>query len=197
MTDWAGRCAMCAFIGVTALVGCFSKSSGGSGSGANFGAISTEALAVAIDALSGDIETTDIGGTACGPLDKTVSCPKGGTVALTGTSTNCPTPTSSGVENIDFTYTMTGCADAIDGVTVTLTGVATHSGTLTTVGGTLTAQNVQFNATSSVIVVASQQGSSDVTNSCTFALTYDLSSGTSTLDGTLCGEMFTASFADQ
>jgi hypothetical protein len=194
MSDRAGGIVMCA-VGVTALVGCFSPSSGGSNGGASFGAIPTESVAVAIDALSSDIETTNIGGAACGPLSKTVSCPKGGTVALTGTSMDCPTPGGSSVENIDFTYTMTGCADAIDGVTVTLTGVATHSGPLTTVDGTLTAQSVQFTATSPVIIVA-EQGSGDVTSSCTFALTYDLSSSTFTLSGTLCGDMFTTSFAD-
>ncbi len=186
-------------------IGCVSKDAGSSDAGAsfggadaNFGNVSIESLAIVVYALSVDVENLAVAGATCGPLTRTVTCPKGGTATVTGSRQNCaPAGDGSGVESLDLTYTMTGCADEANGLTVALTGAAVHSGTLTTTSGALTAQNVSFKATSAVLIVPSQQGSQDNPQSCTFALAYTLASGTLTLDGNLCGDPFDASFADR
>ncbi len=187
-----------------APLGCFSKDAGGSDAGpgfggadAGFGNVSIESLAIVVYALSVDVESLAVAGAVCGPLNRTINCPKGGTVTVTGTSQNCTAAGGSGVENIDFDYTMTGCADEADGITVALTGAAVHSGTLTSTSGALSGQDVTFKATSSVLIVPSQQGAQDDPQSCTFALTYTLASGTLTLSGNICGDPFNASFADR
>ena len=100
----------------------------GSTSGTPGNPINPDALGDAIYILSTDTRNVAIGGTVCRrPYDMTVDCPTGGTVAITGSSQNCPTAGGSASENESYTFTMTDCQDVADGIDIKLNGTAQRS----------------------------------------------------------------------
>jgi hypothetical protein len=132
-------------------------------------------------------------GEPVGEQDKTLPCPEGGKVHITGTAT---TDASTGTNIIDLTYDFAGCRaiktlSGRDGTyDITWTGVVVESGKISNLSGSTTA--LVFSCDSLVFTgnITDSAPPLAVEDACKLTLTQD----GSTLSGTLCGRKTGFSF---
>lgn len=139
-------------------------------------------------------------GKPCIIVNKTTTCPNGGNVIITG-DFSCST-NSNGVQalNLNFTYNMTDCIEVRSGLTVTLNGKMTHTGSSTNISSVITSENISYKSVGSVKIdskgVTSRSAVyKDFAESCEFAISSRLTETgeTSKTTGTLCGETYSLS----
>lgn len=149
------------------------------------------AIVSAIAGLGGDLYNTNWAGQPCVVVSKETTCPAGGQVKITGSYT-CPTTNGSQTTSLDFTYEMTDCVEVRNGLTLTMTGKMTHTGSSTNVTSIVTSETIAYKSIDKVAIVAVGDAYESLTDSCEFAITSRLSEagGDSKVTGTLCGESF-------
>ena len=177
---------------VTMVIGCNSSSTPTPDTGPP-PLVPTVTVGVGALNLAVDVNNIHIAGMPCGNYAMMVSCPTSGTVAITGSSQNCPPSGGSGTSSYNFTYVMTACQDNAQGVTIRLDGTAVYSGSVTLLNGTQTNFTENFQAAAPVHIFASSPGRTDVDESCTFATTLTGGGGSAShASGAVCGVPFSS-----
>lgn len=122
---------------------------------------------------------------------QSVSCPLGGTVTITGTTS---VSASNGINSVDLYYTMTNCMDSkigSDTIALTLTGTVEETGSF---GGNTNSgyENLSFRSQGSLSITGTdtnpQYNPVVVDEQCTYSETIYTSDGsTGTTSGIICG----------
>lgn len=145
-----------------------------------------------IASLGSDIYNANLVGKPCGKVDKSTTCPGGGSVVMSGSFT-CTTA-STGVQsmNLDLTYVMTDCVEVRNQATTTLTGTMKHTGASTNLASVVTSEVISFQSSGTVKITSTGTSYKPLSESCEFGLTSRLTEagGTSKVTGTLCGQSF-------
>jgi hypothetical protein len=152
----------------------------------------TADLANALYGLSVDVDDQGPGGGACTSYNKTVNCPTGGTVMISGSCQGGVT-NGTGPQHISYSMAMMGCSDVSNGISVTLTGTADLTGSQSFQNGAAVSSDQNFQAQTDVMIEATETGYTSFSQSCTFGITYSMGSS-KTLSGSLCGQSFSKTF---
>lgn len=147
-----------------------------------------------IASLGADIYNANFVGTPCGKVDKTTTCPDGGDIVVSGSFT-CETG-SNNVQSLklDFTYVMKDCVEIKNGITLTLTGSMTHSGTSTNISSVITSETISYKSVDDIKITAKGTNYTTLDDKCSFSVTSrkaDVNSD-SKVTGSLCGDSFSA-----
>ena len=120
-----------------------------------------------------------------------VSCPLGGTVTITGTTS---VSNSNGINNVDLYYTMSNCSDSKIGtntVALTITGTVEETGSF---GGTTNNgyENLSFRSSGNLTIAGTdtnpQYTTAVINEQCAYAETiYTADGSTGTTSGIICG----------
>ncbi|MGC8578749.1 MAG: hypothetical protein ACP5MB_01665 [bacterium] len=122
---------------------------------------------------------------------QSVSCPLGGTVTITGTTS---VSSSNGINSVDLYYTMSNCSDSKIGsntIALTVTGTIEETGSF---GGTTNKgyEDLSFRSIGYLTIVGTdtnpQYTTAVINEQCAYAETIYTADGTSgTTSGTICG----------
>jgi hypothetical protein len=150
------------------------------------------AMMSAVATLGADLYNTNYAGKPCTTVAKTTTCPGGGDVVISGSFT-CSTG-SNGVQttNIDFLYDVTDCIEVRSGLTLTMTGKISHTGSSTNVSSIITAETIQLKSQGEVKMKAVGANYEKFSDNCTFAVKSSKANATSdsVVSGVICGESF-------
>jgi hypothetical protein len=144
-------------------------------------------VAYAIDNTFWLINNEDLSGIPSGAVNKTATCPLGGTVQIVGTTTVA----SNGIETLDLTLTLQNCGSSKSNFSLTFTGGLQAHGTFG--GNQGTGANAVTMASSSLIINGTVRvdDQPSVQETCPISLTdtYDPThpNATGWLNGALCG----------
>ena len=190
---------MSAVFMVLTMAGCGSSGSSGGGSGGSSSSSKTFSqeqidsdVVWGIGELITDIFNQNLAGKPSGPVNlQSVSCPLGGTVTITGTTS---VSSSNGIDSVDLYYTMSNCIDTKIGsntIALTISGTVEETGSFS--GNTnIGYENLSFRSIGDLTIVGTDTNplytTAVINEQCSYSETISSADGTSgTTSGIICG----------
>ena len=190
---------MSAVFMVLTMAGCGSSGSSGGGSGGSSSSSKTFSqeqidsdVVWGIGWLITDIFNQNLVGKQSGPVNlQSVSCPLGGTVTITGTTS---VSSSNGIDTVDLYYAMSNCSDSKVGgntIALTITGTINEKGSF---GGNIHSgyKDESYRSIGSLTIVGTDTNplytTAVINEQCSYSETIYSADGTSgTTSGIICG----------